>query len=81
MALSQPENRDTLDKVLKLVDQLSSNELLELRRQLDSRTWGERFRQLVKDVDDDNKGLPPLTDEEIAEEVMTYRREKRAQGA
>jgi hypothetical protein len=81
LASSSGGGGSSLDQLLKLVDQLPPEDLLELRRQLDSKTWGERFRQLVKDVAEDTKDEPPLTDEEIAQEVMTHRREKRAQGA
>ena len=73
MAQPQPEEHITLDKILRLVDQLSSDELLELRRQLDSKTWGERFRLLVQDVAADNADSPPLTDEEIVDEIMAHR--------
>ena len=65
--VQQPKpNKKPLSQILKLVGQLSAEELLELRSQLDSRTWGERFKQLVKDVAEDSKDIPPLTDEEIA---------------
>ena len=77
----QPDERVTVDKILRLVEQLSPGEVQELREKLDSKTWGDRFRQLVQDVATDNEGTDPLTDEEIADEVTKYRREKRAQGA
>ena len=64
-----------------MVDQLSIEELLELRKKLDAKTWGERFDRLIKQVAEDTKDMPHLTEEEIAQEVTDYRREKRAQGA
>ncbi|MDZ4832284.1 MAG: hypothetical protein SGJ27_00645 [Candidatus Melainabacteria bacterium] len=76
----QSEERVTVEKILRLVEQLSPEEVQELRREL-SKTWGDRFRQLVQDVDNDNEGTEPIADEEIADEVTKYRREKRAQGA
>lgn len=81
MAQRKPEEQTDLDQVLKLVEKLTSEEREELRRRLDSGTWGERFKQLVTDVAQETKDLPPLTEEEIAQEVMDYRREKRAQSA
>lgn len=81
MAQRKPEVKTPLDQVLKLVDQLSPSDRDELRRKLNLRDWGEQWRQLVKDVAEDNKGLPPLSDEEIAQEVMDYRREQRAKRA
>jgi arsenate reductase-like glutaredoxin family protein len=78
MAQRIPDPKNTMIEVLKLVEQLSPEELLELRQQLDSKTWGERFRQLVKDVAEDTKDQPALTDEEIAQEVIDYRKEKSA---
>ena len=80
--MNQPKPKNNaLQQVFQLVDQLSVEELLELRQKLDAKTWGERFDRLVKQIAEDTKDMPPLTEEEIAQEVMDYRREKRAQGA
>lgn len=81
MAQRKPEEQTTFDQVLKLVDTLTLEERQELRRRLDSGTWGERFKQLVADVAEDTKNLEPLSEEEIDQEVMDYRREKRAHSA
>jgi hypothetical protein len=81
MAQRKPEEQVTVEQVLQLVDQLTPEGVLELRRQLDSRTWGDRFKQLVQEVAEDTKDQAPLTEEEIAQEVTDYRREKRAQSA
>lgn len=80
--MNQPQSDEpiTVEKILRLVEQLSPAEVEELRRQL-SRTWGDRFRQLVQDVRKDNNDTESMTDEEIADEVTSYRREKRTQGA
>lgn len=76
-----PSDRVTVDTILRLVEQLSPAEVQELRRSLDSKTWGDRFRQLVQDVSSDNEGTEPLTDDDVADELTKYRREKRAQDA
>ncbi len=81
MALPQPEERETIDQVLRLVNKLSPSGQLEIRQQLDSKTWGDRFKQLVSDVAEDLKNKPLITEEEINQEVTAYRREKRSQGA
>lgn len=80
--MTQPQSDEpvTVEKILRLVEQLSPAELQELRREL-SKTWGDRFRQLVREVSSDNEGTESVTDEEVADEVTNYRREKRAQGA
>ena len=76
-----PSDRVTVDTILRLVEQLSPAEVQELRRSLDSKTWGDRFRQLVQDVSSDNESTEPLTDDDVADELTKYRREKRAQDA
>jgi hypothetical protein len=80
--MNQPQSDEpvTVEKILRLVEQLSAAELQELRREL-SKTWGDRFRQLVQDVSKDNVGTESIAEEEVADEVTKYRREKRAQGA
>lgn len=80
MIMPNPE-RSPLEQVLKLVEQLSPEERKELRQKLEDKTWGERFTELVQDVAEDTKDLPPLTEEEIAQQVTAYRREKPAQSA
>ena len=62
MAQRKPENKDTLQQVLKLVALLSPEDLDELRRKLNLKDWGEEWRQLVKDVAADNMNMPPMSD-------------------
>ena len=80
--MNQPQSDEpvTVEKILRLVEQLSPAQVQELRREL-SKTWGIRFQRLVQDVSKDNEGSVSLSDEEIADEVTKHRREKRAQGA
>jgi len=79
MDQNRPNERVTVEKILRLAAQLSPAELQELRRKL-SKTWGDRFRQLVEDVANENEGDVLVSEEEIANEVTQYRRKKRVQG-
>jgi hypothetical protein len=69
------QKRKILDQVLQLIDQLTTDELINLQRELDNKTWGQQFRELCKEIEADriSKGLPRLTDEEIAAEVRLVR--------
>lgn len=79
--MSQPKKKVSLNQVLKLVDQLTPDELLELQRKVNDKTWGQRFRQLADEIERDRvaKGLPCLTDEEIMAEVKAVREEMKAE--
>lgn len=78
--MGQPQKKPSLEHVLKLAEQLSPSEKGELRHKLDT-SWGERWDQLVKDVAEDNKDLPPISEEEIYAEFTEHRREQRAKRA
>jgi len=73
MAQRKPDTNDTLNQVMKLVEQLSPEQYAELRRKLDAKSWGLEWRELVKDVENDNQGEPALSDEEILAEVKAVR--------
>jgi len=81
MAQREPEEQVTLEQVLTLVDKLPITEQEQLRKNLSNRTWGQRWRQLVKDVEEDNKGLPALSEEEIIAEMKAIKEEIRAERA
>lgn len=74
--MAQPK-KVSVDQVLKLVEQLSPSERGELRTKLDA-SWGERWDSLVERVEERNKGLPQLTEDEIYAEFTEHRREQRA---
>lgn len=85
MAQPQPE-KVPLDQMLKLVDQLSPEEQEELRRQLNSKTWGERWDELSNTIRARfiANGTPIPTDEEIMADVKAVRNERKerlAQGS
>jgi hypothetical protein len=81
MAQRKPDTNDTLNQVMKLVEQLSPEQYAELRRKLDAKSWGQEWRELVKDVENDNQGEPALSDEEILAEVKAVRTEMMAERA
>jgi hypothetical protein len=78
--MGQPKKKPSVEQILKLVEQLSPSEQGELRNKLDT-SWGERWDSLVARVEERNKGLPQLTEEEIYAEFTEHRREKRAMRA
>lgn len=81
MAQPQPEERITLDQVLKLVDKLSPEEQEQLRKSLSDKY--KRFQQLCDKVEANRiaKGLPRLTEDEIVAEVRAIREEMKAERA
>jgi transcriptional regulator of heat shock response len=86
MAQRKPDAKDTMTQVLKLVAQLSPEELEELRRQLNSRTWGERWDELSNTIRARfiANGIQIPTDEEIMADVKAVRNERKerlAQGS
>jgi len=81
MAQPNPIDKVTVDQVLKLVDQLSDDERRDLYRKLDLKSWGERWRALCSKVDQQNKHLEPLTEEEIIHEMKEIRKELKAERA
>jgi hypothetical protein len=80
--MAMPE-KISVDKILRLVDQLTPAELLELQRTLDDKTWGQQFHQLCDEIEATRiaKGLPRITEEEIAAEVKAVREEKKIERA
>ena len=80
MALPQ-EKEPSVKQVLELVHQLPPNEQEQIRQNLNSESWANRWSALVQKIDEQSKNLPPLTDDEIAEEVMTHRSEQKAKRA
>jgi hypothetical protein len=77
MAQPQPENRTSLNEVLRLVDSLSPSDKSAVRRALDQ-SWAQRWQALRKQIREDNKDLPPITDEEILAEIKAARADRRA---
>ena len=75
MALQKPEDKSSLNQVLKLVNNLSPDDQEQLRQDLNNRTWGQRWDVLVQKVQEQSKGLPPLNDEEIVAEMKAIRKE------
>jgi hypothetical protein len=82
MAQRKPEDRGTLDQVLTLVEQLSSDQRNELRRKLDDKSWGDDWRKLEEEIEQNRvaKGLPPMTEEEVYQEFTNHRQEQKGKG-
>jgi hypothetical protein len=72
MAQRKPKEKVTVDQVLNLVDQLSPEEQGKLRHKLDE-SWSTEWRTLFKELDEQNKDTPPLSEEEIMAEVKAER--------
>jgi len=77
MAQRKPEEKVTVDQLLKLVNQLSPEEQGKLRHKLDE-SWSAEWRALIKEVDEQNKDTQPLSEEEIMAEVKAAREEMKA---
>lgn len=81
MAMQKPDEKISFDQVFKLIDKLPPVQQKKLRDKLTAKVWGEEWDQLVADVAEDNKGLPPLSEEEIYAEFAKHRSEQRMKRA
>lgn len=81
MAQRKPEEKNTLNQVLKLVDQLSPDEQERLRVKLNSKSKAERWQALCNKVQNQCKDLPPLSDEDIVADLKELRQEMTAERA
>jgi hypothetical protein len=70
----------SVNKVLKLVEQLSPSQKGELRQKLED-SWSQRWDALIARVNKRNKRLPALTEDEIYAEFTEHRREQKAKRA
>jgi len=74
VTIPNPE-KTPLEQLLTLIDQLSPAELYALRRKLDNKIWGDQLEALFSRIDERNKGLPPLSEEEIVAIIKEIRQE------
>ncbi len=81
MAQRKPEDKVTVDQLLQLVNNLSSDDRQELYRRLDLKSWGEKWRALCAKVDAQSKDLPPLTEQDVFVEMKEIRDELKAERA
>jgi hypothetical protein len=80
--MAQPDpSRMSLEQVLKLVSELSEDEQEQLRIKLATKAWGTQWRQLVSKVEEDNRGLSALSEEEITAEMKAIKEEIRRENA
>jgi hypothetical protein len=72
-----------VDKVMKLVDDLTSEEKVELQRRLRLKDWSKRWVDLKDKIEGERlaTGLPPMNEEEVYAEFTAHRRERRARSA
>lgn len=61
------------------IERLSDKEKLKLTEKLEKETLRLRWKQILKDIDSRLKKFP-ISKEEVAQEVIAYRKEKYAQG-
>ena len=78
MAQQKPE-RASLDQVLKLVDQLSPDEQEQLRQNLNTRTWGQRWQDLSERIlaRFEAAGIPVPAEDEVMSEVKAVRPQRK----
>ena len=70
-----------LEQMLGSVDQLSPAEAYALQKRLDNKVWGDQLEALFRTIDERNKGLPPLSEEEIVTTIKEIRKELKAESA
>ena len=75
------DDKITFDQVFIMVDKFTPVQQKKLQEKLTAKVWGTEWDQLVADVAEDNKGLPPLSEKEIYAEFTQHRREKRQKRA
>jgi esterase/lipase len=81
MAQRKPDDKSKMEQVLKLVAQLSPDELVELYRRLNAKSWGIEWKALCREVADQSKNLPPISEEEVADEMRSIKEELKAERA
>ncbi len=81
MAQRKPEEKPTIEQVLKLVDRLTNEEQERVRAKLNSKSKTERWNALYSKVQTQSKDLPPISDEEITADLKEIRQELKAERA
>ena len=81
MAQRKPGESVTVDQVLRLVDQLSTEEQERLRVKLNSKSKTERWQALFKTVQEQCKDLRSISDDEIVADLKEIREEMKAERA
>jgi hypothetical protein len=81
MAQRKPEEKPTIEQVLRLVDRLTSEEQERLRAKLNSKSKTDRWDALYSKVQAQSKDLPRISDEEITADLKEIRQELKAERA
>lgn len=67
------------EQVEKLVERLPLENKIHLVRKLEKETLRQRWDEILKDIDKRLKKFP-ISEQEVAEEIKAYRKEKYAKG-
>ena len=81
MAQRKPDDKVTVEQVLKLIDRLSASEQSGLLNKLEAKAWHKEWNTLLKLVDDQNADQPTLSEQEIMTAVKEVREEMKAERA
>ena len=80
--LPKPTPEDvSMDLVISLIDRLPADEQKQVRNKLNAKAWAEKWDALTNEIREQNKSLPPLTEEEIFAEWKAIKSELRAERA
>jgi len=79
MAAQKPDEKSKMEQILELVAQLSPDELVELGRKFDAKSWGKEWSALCREVEEQSKKLPPISEEDIAQEMQAIKEELKAE--
>ncbi len=75
------DEKITFDQVFTLIDKFTPVQQKKLQEKLTAKVWGVEWDQLVADVAEDNKDLPPLSEKEIYAEFTKHRSERKIKRA
>ncbi len=81
MTMHKSDESITFDRIFILVDKLTAVQQKKLQEKLTTKVWGGEWDQLVADVAEDNKNLPPISEKEIYAEFTKHRSEQRKKRA
>ncbi len=81
MAMQKPDEKITFDQVFILIDKFTPVQQKKLQEKLTAKVWGTEWDQLIADVSEDNKDLPPLSEKEIYAEFTKHRSKRRTRRA
>jgi hypothetical protein len=75
------KSEEPFEQVLKLIEQLTPVERVKLQSALDNKAWGDKLEAIFSKIDERTKGKPPISEDEIMDEVFAVREEIKAEHA